>query len=715
MWQPMSFFSELKRRNVIRVGIAYVVVAWLILQFSDVVLNNIEAPGWVFQVIMLVLAIGLPLVLVFAWAFEMTPDGLKKEKDVDRSQSIAPQTGKKLNNTILILLALAVAYLLYDKFSGRAQPGSGQFPPAGLERTTDLDGSVSVNPNDTAKDAGNKPQSARVRQSIAVLPFQNRSRDEDDAFFADGIHDDLLTQLAKIKDLKVISRTSMMKYKDTQMTIPEIAAELNVSSILEGGIQRAGDRIRINAQLIEVNADEHLWAETFDREMTVENIFDIQSEITRHIVTAIRGELSEEESGALSQRPTTELEAYEAYLKARAHLNDPLYRPEKYINAEKWLQKAVESDPGFALAWGQLVATHGQAIWQGYDESPERFAAALNALENAEKFGPNLPETIAARAEYLYRVKVDFHAAEPLFAQASQAKPGDVDLLNRLAVTERRTGQFEQAITHLQMAIELDPANLDVRMILLDTLVLMGAYDRAEPLVDLWMEKFPETGIFKTFKAQALALGKGQVRQAKVLLSEVDPTTSVQYWQAVNDVFFINRDFQGLIDRWSRPPLAQILDRPALKTYLLALLGRAHGHLGNEERADQYIRAAIDAGTSYHSQNKGSMKFNLDALALAYAHLRQFEKALEVTDRAYELLPESADSLVGPQSSAIRARILGMAGQRDAALAEIERLLNTPAGLNRWDLYLNPDWDFFRDDERFNALARPDNLEAAGQ
>lgn len=711
----MSFFSELKRRNVIRVGIAYVVVAWLILQFSDVVLNNIEAPGWVFQVIMLVLVIGLPLVLVFAWAFEMTPDGLKKEKDVDRSQSIAPKTGKKLNNTILVLLALAVAYLLFDKFSRQTIPGADDFSRSGSDQTIGIDEKGTLTADDTTTQAGEKSAPVNTRQSIAVLPFQNRSRDEDDAFFADGIHDDLLTQLAKIKDLKVISRTSVMKYKGTQMTIPEIAAELNVSSILEGGIQRAGDRIRINAQLIEVSADEHLWAETFDREMTVENIFDIQSEITRHIVTAIRGELSEEESGALAQRPTADLAAYEAYLKARAFLNDPLYRQEKYINAEKWLKRAVEYDPGFALAWGLLVVTHGQAIWQGYDESPERFAAALNALQNAEKHGPNLPETLAARAEYLYRVKVDFHAAEPLFAQASQAKPGDVDLLTRLAVTERRTGQFEQSIAHMQMAIELDPANLDARVILLDTLVMMGAYDRAEPLVDLWMEKFPETQIFKAFKAHTLAFGKGQVKQAKALLAEVEPTTSVQYWQTVNLVYLIDRDFQGLIDIWGRPPLSALLERPSLKPYLLVLQGRAHDYLGNKDKADQYIQAAIEAGASYQSNNIGSMSFNLIALGSAYAQFQQFDKALEAVNRSVELLPESSDSLVGSQSSVVRARVLGMAGQRDAALAEIKRLLTKPAGLSRWDLYLNPDWDFFRDDERFNALARPDDLEAAGQ
>ena len=702
----MSFFEELKRRNVIRVGIAYVVVAWLIMQFADVVLGNIAAPPWVFQVIMLVLAIGLPLVLVFAWAFEMTPEGLKKEKDVDRSQSIAPQTGKNLNNTILVLLALAVAYLLFDKFSAPENPASASLSQ---ESTVPESG---INPGKS--DPGPVPR-ANADNSIAVLPFANRSRDEDDAFFSDGIHDDLLTQLAKIKDLKVISRTSVMRYRGTQMTIPEIAAELGVSRILEGGIQRAGNRIRINAQLIDVSTDEHIWAETFDREMTVENIFDIQSEITRHIVTAIRGELTDEETASLAQRPTENLDAYEAYLKARVFLNDPLYSQEKFINAEEWLEKAVAYDPGFAQAWSSLVGTHGQAIWLGYDDSPERLQAALDALNNAEKFGPGLPETIAAKAEYLYRIKGDFHAAEPLFAQASEANPGDSDLLIGLATTERRIGQFEQAITHIQMAIDLDPANLDARSVLLDTLLNMGAYKRAEPLTDLWIERYPETQIFKTYKARILTFAYGRLNEAKALMTEVDPNLGYQYFATITDIFLFDRDYQGLIEILGRPPLSQLTDNGIYRTMIPGLLGRAYRYMGDTANAEKYTRHAIEIGTAYRPNSIISASFNLQALALAYANNKQFDKALATANHSLELQTESDDSLTGTWNSINRAMILGMGGQLDESLAEIERLLNTPAGLSRWELYLSPDWDFFRDDERFNALARPENLEEAGQ
>ena len=726
----MSFFEELKRRNVIRVGIAYVVVAWLVMQFADVVLGNIAAPQWVFKVIMLVLGIGFPLVLVFAWAFEMTPEGLKKEKDVDRSQSITPQTGKKLNNTILVLLALAVVYLLFDKFSGSAQPGSdhfsqqtsGQAQPGSdhfsqqtASQTTGANEKSALTPVEAIAQAGNEAESAISRQSIAVLPFANRSDEKEDLYFTDGIHDDLLTQLANIKGLKVISRTSVMAYRDTTKQIPEIAKELGVSKILEGGIQRAGDRIRINAQLIDVATDEHLWAETFDREMTVDNIFDIQSEITRHIVAAVRGELTDEETSALAQQPTDNLDAYEAYLQAKVFLNDPLYSPDKYINAEVWLKKAVAADHGFALAWSLLVAIHGQAIWQGYEDSPERFQAALEALNNAEKFGPGLPETLAARAEYLYRTQTDYHAAEPLFAQASQAKPGDSDLLIRLATTERRTGHFEQAITHFQMAIDLDPANLEARTVLLDTLVLMGAFKRAEPLADLWSEKYPATQTFKTNKAQILLQGHGDVEGAKALLYELEPNIGPRYTATSISVLLYNRDYQGLIDLYSNPPLSQLMNNAAYKIYVLDVLARAYLYMGDDANAEKYTQATIHSALDYNSVNASNQAVNQDVLAHSYARTGQFDKAMAAVKRARELRPESGDSLEGPLSSVTRAMVLGMTGQREESLAEIERLLNTPAGLNRWDLALSPDWDFFRDDERFNELARPSDREGSNR
>ncbi len=693
----MSFFDELKRRNVIRVGIAYVIVAWLVMQFADVVLNNIQAPGWVFQVIMLVLAIGFPVVLIFAWAFEMTPEGIKKEKDVDRSQSITPKTGRKLDFVIIGILVIGVAYLLMDKFL--------------LKEAGDVSAETFATSVPTNSQVANGVVASR--NSIAVLPFANRSNLEDDMFFTDGIHDDLLTQLTKISGLRVISRTSVMEYRDTTKKIPEIAAELGVSTILEGGIQRAGNRIRINAQLINVATDEHIWAETFDREMTVENLFDIQSEITRRIVAAVRGELSEAENETLATLPTKNLQAYEAYLHARAALNQADYTQEKFITAETWLLKAVETDPQFALAWTMLVSTHAQAVWSGRDVTDARQQLILEALDKATTLAPNLPETLAARAEYLYRIKNDYHAAEISFRAASKAKPGDTDLLTRLGLTLRRTGKYEESISIFQLANELDPGTMWPRTLMVETLMIMREYDRAEPLIDLWMEKYPDAMDIQSYKIGILINRDGNLAAARAFLDQLQPWPGYRYFILTTELPFLERDFQKAIDAWELALAIELTNLRGLEPQKLLTIGNAYLLMGDSERASELFQKSIDAAPGSASGNDLNNAFVLEQLATAYALSGQSEKAFEASDTAHKLVPESRDSLNGAFSSSNHALILGLTGRREEALVEIERLLDIPAGLNRWSLYLDPRWDFFRDDERFNELVRPLNLKEA--
>ena len=429
----MPLLNELKRRNVLRVGTAYVVVAWLIIQVVETIFPLYGFSNVAIRLVITVLAIGLLPVVILAWAFELTPEGLKRDKDVDRSQSISLQTGKKLDRMIMVVLALALGYFAFDKFVLDPQREAAM-----QQQTAEQLASATEN---ARKDGRTEALIEYYgEKSIAVLPFANRSRSEDDAFFSDGIHDDLLTQLAKFRDLKVISRTSVMKYKGTEKTIPEIAKELGVSTILEGGIQRAGKRIRINAQLIDVTTDQHLWAETFDREMTVANIFEIQSEITQHIVKAVRGEMTEEEELNLSWVPTNNMQAYEAYLQALSLINRADYSQENFIEAETWANKSVELDQEFAQVWALLVGIHAQATWIGYDISPERFANAKTALDNSIKYGPDVPETIAAQAEYEYRIENDYKKSVETFKKALIALPGDIGIMHSLGAAQRRAG-----------------------------------------------------------------------------------------------------------------------------------------------------------------------------------------------------------------------------------------------------------------------------------
>ncbi len=695
----MSFFDELKRRNVIRVGIAYVIVAWLVLQFADVILNNIQAPDWVFQVIMLVLGIGFPVVLIFAWAFEMTPEGLKKEKDIDRSQSIAKQTGRKMDFVIIGILVLAVGYLLVDKFwleetTGPNATGVSAETPAINMPTLQQDTDPSpVNPN-----------------SIAVLPFANRSRDEDDAFFSDGMHDDLLTQLAKIKDLKVISRTSVMQYRGTEKTIPEIAAELGVSTILEGGIQRAGKRIRINAQLIDVTTDEHLWAETFDREMTMENIFDIQSEITRQIVMAVKGELSTTEQQVLAVAPTDNLEAYEAYLHARAATNRADYSQEKYIEAQPWAEKAVKLDPEFAEAWAILAEIHAQAVWIGYDNSPERFIAAREALEQAVKLNPDSATVKAAQADYLYRFNNDYPAALAAYNEAHEIAPGDARIVLFTAITLRRLGRWEDSVSAFEASLKMDPANVFIATQMVDTLVWMNEWDQLESLVSQWITRYPDSRDLKGAQVKAKILHHGDLQSARELFDMLQPWPGNVYIEVASVLTSYERNFDALLALEDTPKFIQ--NRKFTGDAGLSR-GIIYNLLGDEDKSRHYLQQQVDYSLTLEPPGTYADAFIFSSLATSWSYLGEHEKALQTSQKAMAILPQGKDHLFGTMIAHTHTFLLAKAGKRDEALARLATDIDKAEGFTRWELYLDPTWDFFRDDERFNELARPLNLQEA--
>jgi TolB-like protein/Flp pilus assembly protein TadD len=683
----MSLFAELKRRNVFKVGIAYVLMAWVALQAADFALDLIDAPNWVIQALFIIVIIGLPFALFFAWAFELTPEGIKREHEVDRSQSITPHTGKKLNFMIIGALAIAVIYLLADKHVLE------DITPEPTERTVEV-------PSEAP--AG---QATPVDEnSIAVLPFANRSRAEDDEFFVDGMHDDLLTQLAKIRGLKVISRTTMMQYKDTEKTIPEIAKDLGVSTILEGGVQRAGDRVRINAQLIDPTGDGHIWAETYDREMTVENLFDIQSEITRQIVSAVRGELSEEESEALAEQPTDNLAAYEAYLRGRAELDHPDYGTERAYAALEWLERAVELDPEFAHAWAKLAIAWTEVVWMANDNDASR-QASLEALEKARALAPEDPETLLAEGAYAYRLKSDYRTAAEHFRVAAEKAPANSAALVWLATTERRMDEWNNALMHLQMAVDLDPGNMWVKSSYSETLLLFGQWDRAEPMIDSWRISYPEIPTFTAHKIFILLHKDGDIEAARRLLESMEPWGGVWYLFATTETYFFDRDYQALVDLVSSERIQSICaDSSQWGTYCEHILTDAYHYMGQAETARYHATRTLelsepDPGAA--PQNRANL---LASAAQVRATLGQYDLALATIDEALQLLPESEDSLDGRQIAISRAVILGQAGRRDEALAEIERLMALPFGISVMNLALHPRWDFFRDDPRFVAL-----------
>ena len=299
-----KFFKELRRRNVVRVFGVYAVAGWVLVQIATTLEESMNLPAWFDGLVVALLIVGLPIALILAWAFELTPEGVVRTEDVPDGQSVTADTGRKLDFAIIagiVILGVVILMKGSDKSTTEADPA------AVVEAVQEKDADVSA---DTLRDSYSE-------KSIAVLPFENRSPDADDAFFAAGVHDDLLTHLSKIADMHVISRTSVMGFAGSNRKIPDIGRELGVATVMEGAVQRAGNRVRINVQLIDVETDNHIWAEIYDRDLTTDNIFDIQSEITKAIANALNTVLSDSDEAELAKRPTQILAAYDAFVEGK--------------------------------------------------------------------------------------------------------------------------------------------------------------------------------------------------------------------------------------------------------------------------------------------------------------------------------------------------------------------------------------------------------------
>ncbi|HSM68517.1 MAG TPA: hypothetical protein VK830_02295 [Xanthomonadales bacterium] len=387
-----KLFSELKRRQVFKVGIVYAVTTWILLQLTDVVSEILELPAWAPKLILLILVVGFVPALILAWAFELTPEGLKLEKDLPPEHAATRRSGRKLDYAIMILLGLALAYFIWES---RFEQRTAEYEAA-LNQPVATETGAEPEPSAPVRQVPPEKVEAH-RNSIAVLPFANRSADANDIYFTDGIHDDLLTQLSKIDAFSVISRTSVMEYRDTTKNLKDIARELDVTNIMEGAVQRAGNRVRINVQLIDAGSDEHLWAEIYDRELTTENLFDIQSEIAQNIAQALRATLTDSEKTALSKPPTDNLEAYDLYLQARQFtLGETRIG---YQTALELFRAAIDLDPEFTLAWIGLGRAHITNYWQ-YGGDPADREKARVAIDRAKELDPTVPELYMAEGLY---------------------------------------------------------------------------------------------------------------------------------------------------------------------------------------------------------------------------------------------------------------------------------------------------------------------------
>ena len=463
----MSLFNELKRRNVIRVAFGYIVSCWLLAQVADLVLENIGAPDWVMQTILLLMALGFPVVVFFSWAYEVTPEGIKRESEIDRSQSITHLTSRKLDRAIIAVLIIALGYFAWESRFSR--------PETVAEQALPTEDSI---PQQAAPQAIAEPAPVISKQSIAVLPFDNRSRNVEDEYFTEGVHDDLLTKLARIGSLKVISRTSVNRYKETNKSIPEIAAELGVATVVEGAVQRSGSTMHINVQLIDANTDEHLWAEIFDRELTAENLFAIQGEITSSIANALEATLAQDDEQRLNTVPTDNLEALEAYFTGK-QLADQRSR-EAIESAIGEFERAISLDPDFALAYAGLG--YAWLLMPEYSATVDRKLSrdsSKSAIARALELDPELPSGLAFMGWSKMVHEYDWTSAEQLLRRALELQANSSDTLHWLSHVLSFQGRHAEAIVVARQAVEVDPYSPLMTMNLAYILMDDGRFDEA--------------------------------------------------------------------------------------------------------------------------------------------------------------------------------------------------------------------------------------------
>lgn len=460
-----QFLTELKRRNVIRVGIAYTVTAWLILQVGELLSSIGILPEWLPRILFIILAIGFVASLILAWVYEVTEKGIQRESELDHSANRIAIDRRKLDFMIMGLLAVALAYMLLDKFVF-------EFP------------------------AGDVVDRER---SIAVLPFANRSELDSDLHFVDGIHDDILTQLANLTGLdKVISRTSVERFRETAMSTPEIGQSLGVAHVLEGGVQRAGDRIRINMQLIDTHTDEHLWAETYNREMTVENLFAIQSEIVREVVSSLHGVLNAKDNQKLDRVPTTSLEAYGEYVLGRQAM--ARRRVDELEKAIMHFEKAIELDPDYALPYAHLADSIQIRAFQAREDIEVHFERRQALIDRALELDPISGEAWTALA-LLRTNQVQTGEAVRYYEKALELSPNYATawqwyshLFNRPEYENR-----DKALTLIRKAIDLDPMAGILQINLVDTLERLGRWEEVFEVLNQGVARDPEFLMFYVY------------------------------------------------------------------------------------------------------------------------------------------------------------------------------------------------------------------------
>jgi TolB-like protein len=666
-----KFFAELKRRNVYRVVIAYAVVSWLLIQIATQVFPFFDIPNWAVRLVVLLLALGFPVALILAWALELTPDGVQLTKPAEEQQLPKRRVPRPLFWGLIAAGVVAGLGLTFHLFRTPAPPAN----------------------------AAAEPPSKRA---VAVLPFENLSEDAANAYFADGMQDEIITRLAKIGELKVISRTSTLRYKSKPESIPDVARQLGVGHVVEGSVQRIADRVRINVQLIDAATDDHVWAELYDRHLA--DVFAVQTEVATAIAHSLRANLTRGERDAVARQPTTNLAAYDAYLRGVHHDSKPGQAEADQRKALEFFLEATRLDPNFALAWAEISRIRSGLNFVQQDSTAANRELARAAAETAARLDPDAPATLLAQAYYRYHVERDYEGARELFERLRSQMPSSSEAPAALARIARRQSRWRDCIRLFEEAAQLNPRDAALAMdrawtfsMVRDHAATLRMAEQAEAISG------GDPDVLAN-KAQFLQ-GMGDLAAARQVIERIPAGSFKLSVEATQLVF--ERRFREAAEVLERKVEAatSLQDRGMT----LQWLGWVRWHAGDEEAAAKANTEAKQLLESLAREQPENIFVSM-TLAMAEMALGNKDAALREARRGMAALPASRDPVFSPIAEESLAALEGYAGQHEQALERIERLLRTPYGaypLTQAKLRLDPIWDPLRQHPRFKAIAEP--------
>jgi len=661
-----GFFEELQRRKVYRVAAAYIVAAGFLIQMASATFPAWELPNWSLRLVIALLLIGFPIALILAWAYDITAQGIQ----------ITPTKGTHRRRNLILLIVTGVMV--------SASAGFFLLPRAMWNK---------------------------VDKSVAVLPFQNLSSDPENAYFADGIQEEVLTRLAKIADLKVISRASTQQYQSKPGNLAEIAKQLGVANILEGTVQKAGNQVRVNVHLVNVQTGSQLWAETYDRKLS--DIFNVETEIAKGIAESLQATLTGREEQALAAKPTNNPEAYDAYLRGLAFEARSNYSSDALFKAIDFYDLAVRLDPNFALAWARLSGAHALLYFNRGDTTAARRDAAKEALENAQKLQPNSPETLLFVGYYQYWVLHDYGLAKATFGRVSKMLPGSSQALYALGAIARREGHWDEGVAYWERGLALDPRNTALLIEVAWTYAALRQFPTALKLYNRALAILPDELSLMALKA-SIYQAEGNLPEAAKLLVQVnaqtnsDPAVRIKLAQ-----LRLERNQTEAIQlvqaRQAGLHFASAIDK-GIKQNGLALFQHVAGDTASAKAAAEQARNTLEP----LSKDQPDNAFIPAALAVAYAILDEKSSALNEAQRAITLVPSSKDRLSGPGFEENLALVEMIIGENSRAISTLTRLLQTPYGGWLYNpapitpalLRLDPIWDPLRADPAFQKLSQ---------